>query len=145
MSIRPKPGRPAMDGQMGTRLPLKILVAEDNAVNQKLVLRLLERHGYAADVVENGLQAVAAVAEADYDLVLMDLQMPELDGLEATRRILANRPDSAPRIVALTANAMAEDRAMCIAAGMHDYLSKPIRPEELVAVLERAAGGRTTG
>jgi CheY-like chemotaxis protein len=122
---------------------LKILVAEDNPVNQKLVLRLLERHGYAADVVENGLQAVAAVEAADYDLVLMDLQMPELDGLEATRRILANRPGgTAPRIAALTANAMPEDRAMCIAAGMHDYLSKPIRPDELVAALERAAAAR---
>jgi signal transduction histidine kinase/DNA-binding response OmpR family regulator len=138
--VRPKPVRPAMDGQMGTRLPLKILVAEDNAVNQKLVLRLLERHGYAADIVENGLQAVAAVDSADYDLVLMDVQMPEMDGLEATRRILASRTRGrAPRIAALTANAMAEDRAMCMAAGMDDYLSKPIRPDELVAALERAA------
>ena len=141
--VRPKPARPAMDGQMGARLPLRILVAEDNPVNQKLVLRLLERHGYAADVVENGLQAVAAVDNTDYDLVLMDLHMPELDGLEATRRILASRPrGSAPRIAALTANAMAEDRAMCLAAGMDDYLSKPIRPEELVAALERAADAR---
>ena len=144
--VRPKPARPAMDGQMGARLPMRILVAEDNPVNQKLVLRLLERHGYAADVVENGLQAVAAVDNADYDLVLMDLQMPELDGLEATRRILANRPRGrAPRIAALTANALAEDRAMCIAAGMDDYLSKPIRPEELVAALERAAAARPGG
>jgi PAS domain S-box-containing protein len=141
--VRPKPARPAMDGQMGTRLPLRILVAEDNPVNQKLVLRLLERHGYAADVVENGLQAVAAVDNADYDLVLMDVQMPEMDGLEATRRILAGRPrGDAPRIAALTANAMAADRAMCIAAGMDDYLSKPIRPEKLVAALVRAAAAR---
>jgi CheY-like chemotaxis protein len=141
--VRPKPARPAMDGEMGARLPLKILVAEDNAVNQKLVLRLLERHGYAADVVENGLQAVAAVDSVDYDLVLMDVQMPEMDGLEATRRILANRPRGrVPRIAALTANAMAEDRATCMAAGMDDYLSKPIRPDELVAALERAAALR---
>jgi PAS domain S-box-containing protein len=144
--VRSKGTRAAMDGEMAIRLPLKILVAEDNVVNQKLVLRLLERLGYSADLVENGIEAVAAVERHGYDFVLMDLQMPELDGLEATRRILARHPaDSAPRIAALTANAMAEDRAMCMAAGMHDYLSKPIRPEELVAALERAAAARAAG
>jgi PAS domain S-box-containing protein len=135
--------RPAMDGAMAARLPLRILVAEDNLVNQKLVLHLLGRHGYAADMVENGLQAVAAAEANDYDVVFMDLQMPELDGLEATRRILVGHPDGgAPHIVALTANAMQEDRAMCLAAGMSDYLSKPIRPAELVGALERAAAAR---
>ena len=145
-TARPRAARSAMDGQMGARLPLNILVAEDNPVNQKLLLRLLERHGYSADVVEDGRQAVAAVANGAYDLVLMDVQMPEMDGIEATRRILAEHPaGGAPRIAALTANALAGDRAMCLAAGMDDYLSKPIRPEELVAALERAAEARPAG
>jgi CheY-like chemotaxis protein len=94
--------------------------------------------GYAADVAENGLEAIAALERAPYDLVLMDVQMPELDGLEATRRIRARWPDNGPRIVAMTANAMAEDREACLAAGMDDYLAKPIRTAELTAALNRS-------
>jgi CheY-like chemotaxis protein len=89
-------------------------------------------------------RAVAAVTTSEYDLVLMDVQMPELDGLEATRRIRAALP-AGRRIAALTANAMAEDRAICIAAGMDDYVTKPIRPDELVAALERAGAARAAG
>jgi len=117
---------------------LRILVAEDNPVNRKLALRLLERMGYAADVAENGLEVLAALERQPYDLILMDVQMPELDGLEATRRIRARWPDDGPRIVAMTANAMAEDRDACLEAGMNDYLAKPIRVAELEAALDRS-------
>ena len=94
--------------------------------------------GYAADVAENGLEVIAALERQPYDLVLMDVQMPELDGLEATRRIRARWPDDGPRIVAMTANAMAEDREACLQAGMNDYLAKPIRVAELEAALDRS-------
>jgi CheY-like chemotaxis protein len=111
---------------------LRLLLAEDNAVNQKLALRLLERMGYSADVVGNGLEALDAVEGTAYDVILMDVQMPELDGLETTRRIRHRWPgDTGPRIVAMTANAMEGDREACLAAGMDDYIAKPIRPEAL--------------
>ena len=113
---------------LGDRHPLRILLAEDNAVNQKLALRLLQQLGYGAKLAGNGLEAIAALEAATFDLVLMDVQMPELDGLEATRRIRARWPAGAgPRIAAMTANAMAGDRELCLAAGMDDYISKPIR------------------
>jgi GAF domain-containing protein/DNA-binding response OmpR family regulator len=127
----PSDGRPADAG-------LRILLAEDNAVNQKLALRLLQRMGFAATVVEDGRAAVAAVESGDVDVILMDVQMPEVDGLEATRQIRARWPDRGIRIIGLTANAMAGDREACLAAGMNDYVSKPIRPEELQAALDRA-------
>ena len=130
--------RSAIDADLGRRLPMRILLAEDNPVNRKLALRLLERMGYAADVAGNGLEAIEALETKPYDLVLMDVQMPELDGLEATRRIRAKWPGAGPRIVAMTANALSEDREACFAAGMDDYLSKPIRVEELAAALERS-------
>jgi CheY-like chemotaxis protein len=116
---------------------LRILLAEDNAVNQKLAIRLLKQMGLVADVVGDGQAAVDAVASSDYDLVLMDVQMPELDGLEATRQIRHRWPDRPLRIVGLTANAMAGDREACLAAGMDDYVSKPIRPEELAAAIAK--------
>ncbi len=129
------PERPALDAGLGARHPLRILLAEDNAVNQKLALRILERMGYRADVAGDGAAAIEAIAAATYDVVLMDVQMPELDGLEASRRIRARWGSDGPRIVAMTANAMAEDREACLAAGMDDYLAKPIRVEELAAAL----------
>jgi signal transduction histidine kinase/CheY-like chemotaxis protein len=128
----------AADASLAQRHPLRILLAEDNAVNQKLALRLLSNIGYAADVAGDGVQVIGALEASDYDVVLMDVQMPELDGLEATRRIRARWPDKAVHIVAMTANAMAGDREDCLAAGMNDYVSKPIRPAELAAALERA-------
>jgi CheY-like chemotaxis protein/HPt (histidine-containing phosphotransfer) domain-containing protein len=107
-------------------------------VNQKLALRLLEQMGYRADVAANGLEAVAAVERQPYDLVFMDVQMPEMDGFEASREITRRwPPDRRPRIVAMTANALQGDRELCLAAGMDDYMSKPIHVEELVAALER--------
>jgi CheY-like chemotaxis protein/HPt (histidine-containing phosphotransfer) domain-containing protein len=130
---------PALDPATSSRYPLRILLAEDNVVNQKLATRLLERMGYRIDVVSNGLEAVESVARQRYEVVLMDIQMPELDGLEATRRIVASSSTGdRPTIVAMTANAMDGDRAMCLAAGMDDYVSKPIRVGELADALRRA-------
>ncbi len=117
---------------------LRILLAEDNAMNQKVALRLLERLGYRADIAANGLEAIEALERQPYDVVLMDVQMPELDGLDATRRIYERWPaETRPHIVAMTANALPEDREACFAAGMNDYVAKPIRAEELAAALKR--------
>jgi signal transduction histidine kinase/DNA-binding response OmpR family regulator len=137
---RRTPSRPEIDPEMAHRHPLRILVAEDNVVNQKLTLRLLGQMGYRADVAANGLEAVAAVERQSYDVVLMDVQMPEMDGFEASREITRRwSAGKRPRIVAMTANALQGDRELCLAAGMDDYVSKPIHVDELVAALERAA------
>ena len=128
------------DDQLGQRLPLRILLAEDNATNQKLAQIILERLGYRADVAANGLEALAALERQPYDAVLMDVQMPEMDGLEASRQICTRWPrGERPYIIATTANAMQGDREACLAAGMDDYISKPLRVQELVAALQRAA------
>jgi PAS domain S-box-containing protein len=122
---------------LGEQHPLRILLAEDNATNQKLVLQLLKRMGYRADVAGNGLEAIAAVRRQTYDLIFMDVQMPEMDGLTATRAICRQWPVAErPRIVAMTANAMQGDRQKCVEAGMDDYISKPIRLEELTQALK---------
>lgn len=118
--------------------PLRILLAEDNVVNQRMAQLLLERLSQRADVVSDGAEAVKAAIELPYDLILMDVQMPELDGLDATRQIRAQLPrDQQPRIVAMTANALSGDRERCLAAGMDDYISKPVQLDELARVLER--------
>lgn len=117
---------------------LRILLAEDNSVNQMVALRFLERLGHGADVVESGLEALAALERQPYDVVLMDVQMPELDGLDAARRIHETWPsDGRPRIIAMTANAMPEEREACFEAGMDDYVAKPIRLDELAAALRQ--------
>ena len=139
----PSSARPHdLDPAHAARHPLEILVVEDNAVNQKLALRLLAGMGYEADLAANGREAVEAVDRRRYDLVLMDVQMPEMDGLEATRRIAERvSPAERPRIVAMTANAMDGDRERCLEAGMDGYIAKPIRSEELVAtVLDTPVG-----
>ena len=119
-------------------VPLRILLAEDNAVNQKLALSFLEKLGFGAEVVGDGLQVLEAVERDTFDVILMDVQMPEMDGLEAARRLCAlYSRETRPRIVAMTANAMAGDREICLQAGMDDYLSKPIRLEQLRAALSR--------
>ena len=126
------------DAELGHRLPLHILLAEDNTVNQKLALRLLERMGYRADVAGNGLEVLEALQRQHYDVILMDVQMPEMDGLETTRAIHSDGATKHhPRIVAMTANAMQGDREECLAAGMDDYITKPIQVKVLHAVLER--------
>jgi CheY-like chemotaxis protein len=134
----PATGQAVPGTRLGERHPLRILLAEDNSVNQKLALRLLAQLAYDARVAGDGLEAIAAVESDDFDVILMDVQMPELDGLEATRRIRARWPERDIRIVAMTANAMAGDREACLAAGMNDYIAKPIRPAELEAALARA-------
>jgi CheY-like chemotaxis protein len=122
---------------MAERLPLRILLAEDNLVNQKVALRILQQMGYRADVAGNGLEVIEALQRQRYDIVLMDVQMPEMDGLAATRHICAEwSATERPKILAMTANAMKEDKDECIAAGMDGYLSKPVRVEELRAALE---------
>jgi CheY-like chemotaxis protein/HPt (histidine-containing phosphotransfer) domain-containing protein len=131
-----------LDPTLAQRLPLRILVAEDSPINQKLAVGILAKLGYDADVAENGLEALELVRKSRYDLVFMDLQMPQMDGLEATRRILATGPaDERPRIVAMTANAMPGDRERCLTAGMDDYIAKPILPVDVQALIERVAGG----
>jgi|GEM_PF-2378014 len=136
-----KAAPPAADRTSAEQLPLRILVAEDNTVNQQLALLLLDKLGYRADVAGNGLEVLDALDRQTYDLVLMDIQMPEMDGLEATRALRERWPDPAarPRIVAMTANAMRGDREAYLAAGMDDYVAKPIHREELAAVLARCA------
>jgi CheY-like chemotaxis protein len=121
-----------------------VLLAEDNAVNQKVALLMLSRLGYRADVAGNGFEALEAVQRQRYDIVLMDVQMPEMDGLEAARRIHGLWPvkPERPWIIAITANAMQGDREACLAAGMDDYISKPIKTEELAGAMERASAAR---
>ena len=120
------------------RKPLRILLAEDNLINQKVASRMLQRLGYQADIVNNGKEAVDAVFRNDYDVVLMDVHMPEMDGLEATIMIRSERKRSRrPYIIALTAAAMPDDEGRCMEAGMDDFITKPVRIPDLINVLER--------
>ncbi len=124
------------DGEIAKQHPLRILLAEDNVINQKVALHILSKLGYRADAVSNGLEALEAVKCTEYDLVLMDLMMPEMDGEEATRLIRREVPASRqPWIIAMTANVMKEDRERYLAAGMNDFIPKPVRIEHLVNVL----------
>ncbi|WP_207425440.1 response regulator [Pedobacter sp. SYSU D00535] len=123
-----------MDESFALQYPLDILLAEDNVINQKLALRVLGKLGYQVDLAENGRQAIEKLNKKDYALILMDVLMPELDGLEATKSI-RQRTGHQPAIVAMTANALAEDRENCISAGMNDYISKPFHVQDLMEVL----------
>jgi len=128
------------DHTLAERIPIRILLAEDNAVNQKLALRMLDRMGYRVDVAANGLEVLEALGRQFYDLIFMDVQMPEMDGLEATRAIrVMPSLTRQPRVVAMTANAMQGDREMCLEAGMDDYISKPIQVKELQRAIEEMA------
>jgi CheY-like chemotaxis protein/HPt (histidine-containing phosphotransfer) domain-containing protein len=148
-----QPGK--LDNTLGSRLPLRVLLTDDNVINQKVASRLLHQMGYQADIANNGQEAIRALERQPYDVVLMDVQMPELDGLETTRRIRQRQLDPAAPpsfhrpivIIAMTANAMHGDREKCVAAGMEDYIAKPVRPEMLQAAIERAAQelGRARG
>ncbi|RTL40838.1 MAG: response regulator [Burkholderiales bacterium] len=130
------PAAPRPDASLSARHPLRILLAEDNVVNQKLALRLLQQMGYRADVAANGIEVLEALQRQTYDLILMDVQMPEMDGLEASRQIIRHWGGDRPHIVAMTANAMQGDRETCLAAGMDDYVTKPIRVELLARALQ---------
>jgi CheY-like chemotaxis protein len=123
-------------------LPLNILLAEDNIVNQKVASKILGRLGYTIDIASNGLQAVEALENQIYDVVLMDVQMPEMDGIEATKCIL--KLTNRPHIIAITANAMESDRLICLASGMDDYITKPINIDLLVEALWRSPIGQRT-
>jgi PAS domain S-box-containing protein len=130
---------PRLDASVAQRVPLRILLAEDNVVNQKVALYMLARMGYRADVAANGVEVLVALGRQPYDVILMDVQMPEMDGLEATRLICAQwSPQERPYIIAMTANALSGDAEKCFAVGMDDYVSKPVQPEKLVKALEGA-------
>jgi CheY-like chemotaxis protein len=118
--------------------PLSILLAEDNLINQKLATKVLSKLGYSTDIANNGVEAVGMIQKKHYDLIFMDVLMPEMDGLEATRVIRAGS-QTQPQIVAMTANAMPEDREICLQAGMDNYISKPIKLEEFINVLKQTA------
>jgi PAS domain S-box-containing protein len=139
----PSPAAGRLDAGLAQRLPMRILVAEDSAINQKLAVGILGKLGYDCTVAGDGAEALAQLRRQAFDLVLMDLQMPEIDGLEATRQIMAMLPPQGrPRIIAMTANALPGDRERCLAAGMDDYLAKPILPVDLQAMLQRWAPGQ---
>jgi len=136
----------SFDRHLADKIPAKILIVEDNLINQKVATKILMQFGYAAQVAGNGIEGLAALEDQSYDLVFMDMQMPEMDGLEATRQICKRySPGERPYIVAMTANALKEDQEKCLAAGMNDYLSKPIRTDELKEAIEKfgAVVGKT--
>ena len=128
-----------LDPEMNKRHPLRILLVEDNGINQKVATRILSRLGYRADVAGNGKEAIEALKRQPYNVVLMDVQMPEMDGVEATHIIRQKWPQMLqPHIIAMTANALAGDKEKYLAAGMDDYVSKPVKIEELIAALEKS-------
>jgi len=144
-AVEKKPVVVKLDPKLSERLPLHVLLCDDNAINQKVATRLLQQMGYQPDLAANGLEALSATEQKKYDMIFMDVQMPEMDGLEATR-IIRERQQEKSRypnyhhqmiIVAMTASAMPGDRDKCISAGMDDYLAKPVRPEDIRSVVER--------
>ena len=150
-AARTAPTGTKLDPTLATRFPLRVLLCDDNLVNQKVAMRLLQQMGYRADLAANGLEALEALDRQPYDLIFMDVMMPEMDGLEATRMIRERQQQRSHSpnykspivIVAMTANAMQGDREQCLAAGMDDYLAKPVRLEDIRAIVER--WGATAG
>src|SRR6185503_18850763 len=145
------PDAARIDRNLADRLPLRLLLVDDNSINQKVASRLLQQMGYRPDIASNGLEAIRALERKPFDVILMDVQMPELDGLEATRRIRQRQQESDAhphfkgplQIVAMTASAMQGDREKCLAAGMNEYLAKPIRLEALQSALEHCGSAFT--
>jgi CheY-like chemotaxis protein len=140
-----RPARAAQPAPTERSKSMRILLTEDNLVNQRLALRLLEKQGHTVAVANNGREALSALTAEAFDLVLMDVQMPEMDGLEATAAIRAKERGTRTHlpIVAMTAGAMTEDKERCLAAGMDDYVSKPLKTDDLMAILERIAIDKT--
>ncbi|RZK98493.1 MAG: response regulator [Methylobacterium sp.] len=134
------PAEPGFDADLARRLPLTILLAEDNVINQRVAGKMLERFGYRVRIVGDGRQAVELLGVESFDVVLMDVHMPVLDGLEATREL--RRLGSRAYVVAMTASAFDSDREACLEAGMDDYLSKPLLVPDLVQTLRRASAAR---
>jgi CheY-like chemotaxis protein/HPt (histidine-containing phosphotransfer) domain-containing protein len=127
-----------MDANFARRLPLRVLLADDNPINQKVGLSVLLKLGYRADLASNGVEVVKALEQKPYDVLFLDVQMPEMDGLECTRQICQRwTRDRRPVVIAMTGNALMGDREKCLAAGMDDYISKPVRIAELQSALER--------
>ncbi|MCW5550641.1 MAG: response regulator [Verrucomicrobiae bacterium] len=132
------PVTPTLDVNLASRMPLRVLLADDNAINQKVALSVLQRLGYRAEVANNGLEVIQALEQRPFDVLFLDVQMPEMDGLECARAISQRwTRDKRPVIVAMTGNALMGDREKCLAAGMDDYISKPVRIVELQSALER--------
>lgn len=121
--------------EISKKYPFRILVAEDNLINQKLIRNVFELLGYKTDIAANGLEALEALKRKNYTLIFMDIQMPEMNGYEATGIIVERRKEDRPIIIAMTANAMQGDRDKCIEAGMDDYMSKPIKINDLVKTI----------
>ncbi|AFY81764.1 PAS domain S-box protein [Oscillatoria acuminata] len=145
-TFNPIPPRVVVSESSSPKLSLRILLAEDNPVNQEVAMRTLEKIGYRADLVQNGLEALEALRRQPYDVVLMDIEMPQMDGLTATKRIREewqNRPEPGPKIIAITAYAMEGDRQKCFAAGMDGYITKPFRIKALASALEQIQSGAT--
>lgn len=137
VQIRKSESYVSIDSQLGNKYPLRVLLAEDNTINQKVTTKIMERLGYRIDVVANGLEVLEEVKKIHYDIILMDLHMPEMDGLEATRKLIREYGKERPVIVALTAFAMESDKEICLNTGMDDYLSKPVRIEEIQNLLQK--------
>jgi CheY-like chemotaxis protein len=135
----PVPIANKLEEDFSSKYPLRILVAEDLPINQKLILMILTRLGYTPEIVADGLQAVERATRQDYDLIFMDVQMPQMDGLQATEQIRSVLAEKSPIIIAMTAGAMQEDRQQCIAAGMDDYISKPLEIGRLKDILKISA------
>jgi CheY-like chemotaxis protein len=131
--------QPRMPGELSATFPLRILVAEDNVINQQVIQFILQKMGYQPTIVENGREAVEACAKGGFDIIFMDLQMPEIDGLEATRLIRDSGHFHQPVIIALTANTMQGDEDECLRAGMNDYIGKPVKLDELLTKLRKWA------
>ncbi|MGD0259442.1 MAG: response regulator [Verrucomicrobiota bacterium] len=132
------PVAPTLDPDLARRLPLRLLLADDNPINQKVGLSVLRKLGYRADIANNGLEVLKALEQKAYDILFLDVQMPEMDGLEAARQICQRWPaENRPRIIAMTGNALMGDREKCLQAGMDDYISKPVRVGELQSALQR--------
>lgn len=132
---RPSVSREVIQIQNSASSDIHILMAEDDAINRKVLLKMLKKIGYSADVAENGIEVLKALERQDYDLILMDIQMPEMDGITATREIRKLWPLN-PKIVAVTAYALEGDRERCLEAGMDEYLTKPVNMEDLRAVIQ---------